>query len=125
MRRTALDLLGIALSSLLGCGGIAQGGGGGGGTDSEPDGTTSTAKGGSSTSNGSDSFGDPNTVVGDCVEGPLEADSAYDMCAWVAKGRCYMERQQACNCACPHDRDSQCSSGFGGRADGHVKVSCF
>lgn len=120
MRRAALGLLGITLSSLLACGGIAQGGG----TDSgpEPDGTMSTAKGGSGAG---DSFADADTAVGECVEGPLEADADYERCAWLARGRCYLERQMACNCACPHDRDSQCSSGFDRGSSGHVKVSCF
>jgi hypothetical protein len=118
MRRAVLGFLGFLLSSLLGCGGIAQGGG----TDPEPDGSTNSAKGGT---NSTDSFGNADTAVGECIEGPLEADAAFDMCAWVAKGRCYMEREKACNCACPHDRDSQCSSGFGGPGNGHVKVSCF
>ncbi|HVY28080.1 MAG TPA: hypothetical protein VHB79_16095 [Polyangiaceae bacterium] len=120
MRRAVLGFLGLTLSSLVGCGGIAQGGGAD--PNPDPDGSMSTARGGS---NDGDSFGNADTAVGDCVEGPLEADAGYDMCAWVAKGRCYVEREKACNCACPHDRDSQCSSGFESGANGHVKVSCF
>jgi len=116
MRRTLSGLVGLTLAGLLGCGGIVQGG-----TDSESGGAMSTATGGS---NGNESFGSADTAVGECVEGLLEADAAFDRCAWVALGRCYMEREMACNCACPHDRNSQCSSGFGGPGNGHVKVSC-
>ena len=67
--------------------------------------------------------GDPDTEVGDCVEGPAEGTTAD--CAWVTAGRCYADRQLACNCACPHDRNSQCVSGFDKGPDGHVSVDCF
>lgn len=72
----------------------------------------------------SSSFGEADTAVGDCVPGPPEEEALYGPCMWVADGRCYQEREMACNCVCPRDRDSQCSSGFDAGPNGHVKVSC-
>lgn len=68
---------------------------------------------------------DPNadTALGECVRGYPETFSKP--CAWVADERCYDTRAMACNCACPRDRDSQCSSGFESGPDGHVWVACY
>lgn len=71
-------------------------------------------------------LGDPNTELGECVLGPAEGSvSSRNHCAWVADGRCYEQREMACNCACPHSHDSHCVSGFDAGADGRVEVDCF
>jgi hypothetical protein len=65
---------------------------------------------------------DAATELGTCKLGPKEDYRVA--CRWVADGRCYDEREMACNCACPRSGTSQCASGFDGGPDGHVWVSC-
>jgi hypothetical protein len=65
-----------------------------------------------------------DTELGECQLGTVVYDTRGD-CPWVAELRCYTTREMACNCACPRDRDSQCSSGFGNGPSGRVEVDCF
>ena len=64
------------------------------------------------------------TALGDCKLGALEYKDYDAPCAWVAEGRCYAEREMACNCSCPRSGTSLCISGFEGGPEGHVGVSC-
>ena len=54
---------------------------------------------------------------------PEDADGRP--CNWVAQGRCYEEKLEACACICPRDTavTSNCSSGFP-EENGHVPVYC-
>jgi hypothetical protein len=63
-----------------------------------------------------------DTELGACELGRKE--DYRDPCPWVAEGRCYDDREMACNCACPRSGNSQCVSGFEAGAHGHVIVSC-
>ena len=119
MRRAVLALCVGVLPGLLGCGGVVERKSSRQSTD--PAG--SAGKSGSPPSSGYDPFGDASTALGECVLGPGEGTTGA--CDWVVEGRCYTEREMACNCACPHDRDSQCSSGFERGPTGHVAVDCF
>lgn len=65
---------------------------------------------------------DADIELGACKLGRKE--DWREPCAWVADGRCYADREMACNCACPRSRNSQCVSGFEDGPDGHVWVSC-
>jgi hypothetical protein len=66
-----------------------------------------------------------DTELGECKLGvSAYGDAAYP-CPWVGGERCYGTREMACNCVCPRDRDSQCSSGFEAGPDGRVEVYCF
>jgi hypothetical protein len=103
---------------LVGCGGIVERSSGGTG-DGAPQ-APSEQPGDDSGAPGIDPRSD--TELGECVLGYLETFSKP--CAWVADDRCYDARQMACNCVCPRDRDSQCTSGFDGGPDGHVWVDC-
>jgi hypothetical protein len=68
---------------------------------------------------------DADTELGECKLGPLSYEADGGSCAWVADNRCYAARDMACNCACPRDRNSQCSSGFEAGPNGHVQVDCY
>jgi hypothetical protein len=65
------------------------------------------------------------TELGECKLGVSAYRESEQPCPWVAGERCYGTREMACNCVCPRDRDSQCSSGFEGGPDGRVEVYCF
>lgn len=65
-----------------------------------------------------------DTELGACTPGSMVYDTP-GACPWVAENRCYATREMACNCACPRDRDSQCSSGFDSGPSGRVDVDCF
>jgi hypothetical protein len=65
-----------------------------------------------------------DTELGECKLGQMVYDTRGS-CPWVAENRCYQTREMACNCACPRDRDSQCSSGFDNGPDGRVDVDCY
>ena len=66
-----------------------------------------------------------DTELGECQLGPVVYSADASPCAWVADERCYATRAMACNCVCPRDRDSQCSSGFEAGPDGRVEVHCY
>ncbi|HYP89069.1 MAG TPA: hypothetical protein VEQ59_12975 [Polyangiaceae bacterium] len=108
-----------ALTLVVACGGIVERRADG----SEPDpGGDSTPSDSTSDDPTSPSHVEGDTELGACTLGPAESRAVP--CAWVADRRCYTEREMACNCACPRNRDSQCVSGFDGGPNGHVKVSC-
>jgi hypothetical protein len=65
-----------------------------------------------------------DTELGECRLGEMSWDVAGG-CAWIADNRCYATREMACNCACPRERNSQCSSGFDKGPDGRVWVDCY
>jgi hypothetical protein len=47
-----------------------------------------------------------------------------ETCFWRSNGLCYATKHDACNCACPKDRDSICFSSY--PDDGSpVEVSCL
>jgi hypothetical protein len=104
---------------LVACGGVVEGGSRQDGEEEKP----STNPGQDPAPSDDDGLDDPDadTQLGECKLGPEEGRAP---CAWVTDRRCYETRQMACNCACPRDRNSQCSSGFESGPDGHVWVSC-
>ena len=120
MRRALLGLWVCSVLSLLGCGGEVR--------RSSSDRTaaqdTSTA-GTPAEATPVDPFGTPDTTLGECVKGRVEGSEGAAVCPWVVDGYCYEDRNMACNCACPHDRNSQCVSGFDSGQHGHVPVDCF
>jgi hypothetical protein len=51
--------------------------------------------------------------LGECIEGFSRHVDATTPCNWLGEdGLCYETKEAACNCICPRDRDSTCSSGF-------------
>jgi hypothetical protein len=74
---------------------------------------------------GTGNFGNADTELGPCTLGPLVYETDGAPCAWLADNRCYAERSMACNCACPRERDSQCTSGFDEGPQGRVVVECY
>lgn len=99
---------------LVGCGGIVESG------PHESSSESSSAAQAGARGSSSQPAGD--TELGECVLGPAES---YDVpCAWVAAGRCYEQREMACNCSCPRSHDSQCVSSFDSGPQGHVPVTC-
>lgn len=113
----------LALSLAAACGGSVTGG------ESEEDGSTLPDKNDAPAppSKQPPDTNNPNadTELGECKLGvSANGESAYP-CPWVAGERCYATREMACNCVCPRDRNSQCSSGFEGGPDGRVDVYCF
>jgi hypothetical protein len=110
---------------LVACGGVVEGGSRqDGGEEPGP----STGKDPAPSNGDDDDTGgrldDPNadTELGECTLG--YAETYAKPCAWVTDRRCYETREMACNCACPRDRDSQCTSGFASGPEGHVWVAC-
>jgi hypothetical protein len=104
---------------LAACGGVVEGGE----RESEPGGNAPKPSATSSSERDDDSSNpEADTELGGCELGRKE--DYIKPCAWVAEGRCYDEREMACNCACPRSRTSQCASGFESGPDGHVWVSC-
>jgi hypothetical protein len=113
----------VALSLAAACGGSVTGGGSEEDEPALPDPNDTPAKP-SDQPSGKDN---PNadTELGACKLGVSAlGESAYP-CPWVAGERCYTTREMACNCVCPRDRDSQCSSGFEAGPDGRVEVYCY
>jgi len=112
---------------LSSCGGVVEGGSGGSGPGTADGGAGAVSANPSAPSKSTEPAGHDNpnadTELGDCTLGRAEV---YDdrPCPWVAKNRCYEEREMACNCACPRSRNSACVSGFDDGPQGHVKVSC-
>lgn len=121
---TRVLVRGLLLGALLvACGGHTEGG-----TDDDPmepaDASGSDEKGGDGKSGGSRSPIEGDTALGECVLGfPTYAPEGRS-CPWLADNLCYESRDMACNCICPRDRDSQCSSGFERGPDGRVEVYC-
>lgn len=100
---------GLWLSLVVGCGGNVEGGA----SDAGPDSDSKQSPDGSQNA---------DTELGACELGRKE--DWREPCPWVAEGRCYDDREMACNCACPRSGSSQCASGFEDGPDGHVWVSC-
>jgi hypothetical protein len=61
--------------------------------------------------------------LGTCTPGP--APTAGAPCPWLAEGRCYASKDEACDCTCPQTGDSLCLSGLPGGADAQVEVNCL
>jgi hypothetical protein len=61
--------------------------------------------------------------LGDC-KGGFKPGNPEEPCVWKVGKLCYPTKDAACNCACPKDHDSICSSGY---PDGFspVEVSCL
>ncbi len=54
-----------------------------------------------------------DTPLGPCAEGFDPDEAPNDPCDWLGEdGLCYATKEAACDCVCPRDRDSTCSSGF-------------
>lgn len=47
-----------------------------------------------------------------CDLGPADRGAMGADCMWLAEGRCYADKLEACACICPLDHESICSSGF-------------
>lgn len=72
-----------------------------------------------------DPSGLPKQPLGPCELGFDPTEEPERPCNWVAEGRCYTKKLDACNCACPRDSgDTTCVSDFPGE-NGRVPVSCF
>ena len=64
--------------------------------------------------------------LGACEEGFDPTENPDRLCNWLGEdGRCYDSRPEACNCICPSDRDSVCSSGFYQGEGEATPVACF
>jgi hypothetical protein len=53
----------------------------------------------------------------------MQPDDYY--CPYYADGLCYETKAAACNCVCPRDHDSWCSSELGESPAWTMGVSCF
>jgi hypothetical protein len=99
-----------------------------GGTVEQPDNSPSSTEPGTGTSTDTGSStesGFKDVQLGNCESG-FDPDSEIDRpCDWLGQdGLCYESKEEACNCICPRDQDSYCSSGFF-RGEGEATpVSC-
>lgn len=111
------------LGLVAACGGRTVTSDGGGDPDEIMDpGSDADPKGSKDPDQGGDFPAD--TELGACTLGEMSWDVA-EGCAWIADNRCYETREMACNCACPRDRNSQCTSGFDSGPEGRVQVQCY
>ena|SRR5687768_4733105 len=58
-----------------------------------------------------------------CDLGARDGSQSAEECMWLADGRCYRDKLEACACICPLDHESVCSSGFPSDA-GRTLVYC-
>ncbi|MET0412566.1 MAG: hypothetical protein ABW217_14785 [Polyangiaceae bacterium] len=136
MSRASLWLISLAAAILVACGSrspLEESGD----FDSEDETDDSPANGGSSaapsdnggsgpapgTNGGAGGSAGAGDTLPECVLGPARASpQASDVeCNWVVSDRCYERRIEACACACPRDRNSNCVSGL---PDREVAVTC-
>lgn len=117
--RSLVAALGFVLAA---CGGNVTGSG----SDPDPEGGGEEQDSGSPlTPPGHDEPSHADTELGECKLGPLVYETDGKPCAWLADNRCYAARDMACNCVCPRDRNSHCTSGFDDGPDGRVVVDCY
>ena len=96
MRGISLMLLGVAMA----CGGSVEREEQGGGEAGQANGDAGGSKG----SNGSN-----KVPLGECKPGFAPGTPGKE-CRWLSDGLCFEERDAACACACPRDKDSICQS---------------
>ncbi len=102
----------------------------GGKTDREekPDGTESPGGSGTAASGaGGSGQGalDAGDSLGVCSGGFDRDDAVGRHCNWVAGGRCFEDKLDACSCACPKGvSTTSCYSGWPAE-DGEVVVYCY
>lgn len=110
---------------LNGCGGIveydAPASGGGGPGSGSGSGSDSGAGG---RSNGSSGGAAGRTPLGTCSLGFSYDENPSVPCNWLAEGRCYEEKLDACACICPRRAGTTCISGFYGGDGSATEVSC-
>lgn len=87
------------------------------GDDDRPSGDDDQGGGGDD-----DAPGDEVTLPG-CKRGPVDQGEMGAECLWLADGRCYADKLEACACICPVSHESICSSGFPSDA-GRTLVYC-
>jgi hypothetical protein len=67
--------------------------------------------------------GDQVSLPG-CELGDRDIGRRGEECLWLADGRCYADKLEACACICPAGNGSVCSSGFDDPENGRVAVYC-
>lgn len=120
--RRAWVCFGLVLS-LAACGGRSErqdGGDDGMASPGADDGETAE----NSNDDGSDDVPGDDVALPGCELGPRDEGQSGADCLWLAKGRCYADKLEACACICPRDHESICSSGFESEA-GRTLVSCY
>jgi hypothetical protein len=119
VQRTLVAGFGVLAFIVAACGGNVAGG------SREDDGDAENpASQPDSPSGHGDGHPEADTELGECTLGPYVYETEGAPCAWLTDNRCYETRDMACNCACPRDRNSQCTSGFEAGPNGQVWVSC-
>jgi hypothetical protein len=108
--------LALLASFATACGGQVRTG------DPEPSPTTEPAPQGGA-ANGTS--GDPGDTVAlpECKLGFAIEESAGRACVYVASGRCYEKKLDACGCACKKASGTLCLNGFP-ESDGTTIVTC-
>jgi hypothetical protein len=107
---------------LVACGGNVSGGG----SDPDPEGAQEPEDDPAAPStHAGHEPSNADTELGECKLGPPIYETSGTPCTWLADNRCYVARDMACNCVCPRDRDSQCTSGFEAGPEGRVQVDCY
>lgn len=90
-------------------------------TFDEGDGSPSGAGGGGQANGGGS--GAPNTALPNCHLGFKPEEQSSSPCDFLADGRCYGSKVDACACVCPNKPGTTCTSGFP-VPDGRVPVTC-
>jgi hypothetical protein len=120
-------LAGVILAwALGGCGGIVEheAPAGGGGSPGSGSGSGADPGSGSGARSGSGGAGNGQTPLGACSPGFSYAENPDLPCNWLADGRCYEEKLDACACICPRRAGTTCISGFYGGEGSATEVSC-
>lgn len=102
--------LGFVLSALA-CGGRSER------NESGDDGAAPVVKNGDDDDPGGGGDDDDDSPIDGvplpgCDPGALDHGQMGAECLWLADGRCYSDKLEACACICPLDHESICSSGF-------------
>jgi hypothetical protein len=79
--------------------------------------------GGDDQGGGDDDAPGDQVTLPSCTRGPVDSGQMGEECLWLADGRCYSDKLDACACICPVSRESICSSGFPSDA-GRTPVYC-
>jgi hypothetical protein len=105
---------------VVGCGGRSQ-------SREADDGSPAVSEGdddGQGNSNGHQGAPGDEVSLPGCELGDRDAGFRGEQCLWLAEGRCYAEKLEACACICPSGNGSVCSSGFDDPVNGRVPVYC-
>lgn len=107
----------------MACGGTVEGTDGARANGEMPNGDDDGMPSGGTRDDGSDASDAGDLALEECELGFLP-NEATEPCNWLGDDRCYETKAKACDCLCPRDTASVCSSDFYGGEGSRTKVRC-